>query len=367
MVSLTPITFVVTALIAFCTSRAAYSPACSPKYKGNINRIFFRFMRKSAGTTTFHYLKKVSENLGLEFKSQEAGLKTPRPAPNSSTFFVTNIREPVSRAISHYKYDQRWSCKNLMNKSWVPTENNIESRLEDFIHNPFGKKNPKRALEKLLGCAINCYAQWATGKRIIPSQMANFTDDLLTEASQVLFSYDLIIVQEWLQDPQYVKNIEHFFQTPGLKNRRMYCGDSSHKANKKIPLIIQNETMNSLKVKNQVDIMLYNELTSCPTGAKFSNRTIFQRSEPSSQRAAKRKGGKMLRMLEKESQRRKHNRQPPLNYSITEHGIWFDSAFYHYGSHYKLLRNLLEKLQKINGVEAVQLRKSSKVLRNWLH
>jgi hypothetical protein len=54
------------------------------------------------------YFKKVANHHGLKFKTRE-WKKAPDPgiSYDNGTFFVTHLREPVTRSISHFK------CKEI--------------------------------------------------------------------------------------------------------------------------------------------------------------------------------------------------------------------------------------------------------------
>jgi len=123
------------------------SPACHPHFNlalpnnkwsntTKFNRIYFYHSRKAAGSTVHKYLRKVADKYGIEFKAVEwRGMEEPGTSyenNNTNTFYVTNIREPISRSISHFKYQGRWDCKDLVfsrKNKFVPTEENANSLL----------------------------------------------------------------------------------------------------------------------------------------------------------------------------------------------------------------------------------------------
>ena len=118
------------------------SPACHPHFNlalpnnkwsntTKFNRIYFYHSRKAAGSTVHRYLRKVADKYGIELKAVEwSGMEEPGTSyenNNTNTFYVTNIREPISRSISHFKYQGRWNCKDLVfsrKNKFVPTEQN---------------------------------------------------------------------------------------------------------------------------------------------------------------------------------------------------------------------------------------------------
>jgi len=123
------------------------SPVCHPHFNlalpnnkwsntTKFNRIYFYHSRKAAGSTVHKYLRKVADKYGIELKAVEwSGMEEPGTSyenNNTNTFYVTNIREPISRSISHFKYQGRWDCHDLVfanKRKFVPTEENANSLL----------------------------------------------------------------------------------------------------------------------------------------------------------------------------------------------------------------------------------------------
>ncbi|VEU34794.1 unnamed protein product [Pseudo-nitzschia multistriata] len=382
----------------------------------NYTRLVFLHMRKAGGTTLYSYLKKVTNSRRttlkefiacegfkdcLELNNYEDGfhkynddernatmlwknrneIPYPRPFPSlnwddsGSTFYVTHLREPIARAISHYKYDQRWSCdisesrnslrymnisrhvtrelarannstkhdkftfyapSRATNKTYfVPSSENQKMEIEEWATELFpifkdkkGRGNhmdlayrPKR--DKLWHCSTNCYARWATGmyhpdqiyessfpsraeyNRTYPfsnyyykqkgnknrpwllrkmsemigndgdqeetqssneeQELTDFGKTLTEEALKILLRYDLIIVLEWLKDPEYVHHIEGIFAgIHGLHDKTpSFCDQESKYANNLAPPRISNETRELIWSRNEIDRNLYERLTSC--------------------------------------------------------------------------------------------------------
>lgn len=99
------------------------SPACHPhfnvalpKHKWNnttkFKRIYFYHARKAGGSTVHKYLGAVAEHYGIELKAVEwLAMEEPGSREyedDGATFYVTHLREPVDRAISHFKYQGRY-------------------------------------------------------------------------------------------------------------------------------------------------------------------------------------------------------------------------------------------------------------------
>ena len=205
-----------------------------------------------------------------------------------STLFVTHIREPTSRVISHYKYEMRWSCKSLTNKKqhFIPTENNTKTSLNHFIERPNTPMKGGNLNGHLWICSHNCYAKWSTGLcwdegSYDESQFCwshNETKhSFLSEARQSLWNYNFIFVIEWLNNPEYVRSIETMFGTPGLAHRQtfMRCGAESAAANLKVPLVVTSKQQKAMEHYNQLDRMLYQELTAdCHDKFRFPNQSL---------------------------------------------------------------------------------------------
>ncbi len=83
------------------------------------------------GTNLRRYLQKVAKHHGLEFEVLEYGMAEDPGTrdydddddDDGATFYVTHLREPVLHSISHFKYQGRWDCEQLVkNASYVPRE-----------------------------------------------------------------------------------------------------------------------------------------------------------------------------------------------------------------------------------------------------
>jgi hypothetical protein len=61
---------------------------------------FGRFLQ---GTTLRRYFEKVAAHHGLNFKAEEYTVAEDPGTHDEATLYVTHLREPVSRSISHFK------------------------------------------------------------------------------------------------------------------------------------------------------------------------------------------------------------------------------------------------------------------------
>lgn len=152
--------------------------------------------------------------------------------------------------------------------SFVPSEDNAE-KLETW--NQTHGHHPSSCLRRrnffMSTCAVNCYCQWFSGS--CPTR--DFPEDVpMTQqysiAKAKLLRYNFIVITEMLQHPKYVDAVERFFGVPGLIPRREihpWCEVESHYSNERVPLVIRNETLESLSQLNEIDIGLYHEIRDC--------------------------------------------------------------------------------------------------------
>ena len=128
-----------------------------------------------------------------------------------------------------------------------------------------GRPYPKFSLGE---CAVNCYTQWFSGLSCPDYNM--ITEEQYRVAKAKLYQYNFIVVLEKLSDPNYASAVEEFFGVPGITEKRAaFCERTSHKANKMNPLVMRNETVETLVNLNEVDIGLYKELTDCLDGDSY--------------------------------------------------------------------------------------------------
>jgi len=185
--------------------------------------------------------------------------------PDEETFYVTHLREPIDRSISHFKYNGRWPCKTMIKNDFVPTEENankLEMWNETGGHEPKTSCHNRNQKFRLGDCAVNCYTQWFGGLNCVRWQVP--IEEQYKVAMSKLLKYNLVVVIEKLRDPDYVHAIESFFGVTGiLKRGTPFCERISHKANTETPLIIRNETRARLTELNRVDLKLYHAITDC--------------------------------------------------------------------------------------------------------
>ena len=267
-------------------------PATSSFTKRKITRIYFAHMRKAGGTTLREYLKSVADSLNIQFVATEGG-HFEVPGSDENTLYVTHLRDPYKRSISHFEYEVRWPCLQLLkNESFVPTYDN-EANLtawiveKEYFHPSIRQRvvnvtdSPFHGTQKfLIDCSTNCYIRW------INHPDGTYSDDIhrpksiyYYKALEMFKKYDVIIDTDRLfgsydDDDGYAKQLEEFFGLRGMTshNTPMYCLRPSRNANRNYPLIIDNTTRDLLYDRNQADYDLYNELTQCHTS---SNRIVF--------------------------------------------------------------------------------------------
>eukprot|EP00579_Thalassiosira_antarctica_P030373 CAMPEP_0202029498 /NCGR_PEP_ID=MMETSP0905-20130828/64010_1 /ASSEMBLY_ACC=CAM_ASM_000554 /TAXON_ID=420261 /ORGANISM="Thalassiosira antarctica, Strain CCMP982" /LENGTH=500 /DNA_ID=CAMNT_0048593261 /DNA_START=20 /DNA_END=1522 /DNA_ORIENTATION=- len=269
------------------------SPACNPHFHlalpnnqwnnaTKFRRIHFYHARKAGGSSMHKYLVKVAEHYGLELKAVEwNAMEEPGMHDDDvSTFYVTHLREPVDRSISHFKYQGRWNCNDLVfpGKSFTPVEDNakkIKTWNQTGGHKPIkcrkGKKDTggRYPVFSLAQCAVNCYTQWFSGLSC-PEWGISLNQQYQVAKAKVL-KYNFIAVIEKMRDPNYVQAVEDFFGVPGITEKgKPYCERQSHKANSNVPLIVRNDTRERLTKLNQVDIKLYHELSDCLDSGQYT-------------------------------------------------------------------------------------------------
>ena len=272
-----------------------HSPVCYPRLlHGNtvVRRIFFGHMRKAGGSTLRAYFTNVTQKYDLEFEFSE-GTRIEEPGKRMDTIYITHVRDPVSRIISHYKYEGRWPCDQLVfNKSqFVPTMDN-SMRFERWIasadHN--GTCSSSRLRQIGWKCTSNCYIRWINFPRGFckrseelsmhhqpPKQQQGKFNNLYSRAQFRAYNFDVIIdIERLSRDSTYSSGIERMFGLDGLGKSKlgMFCGKRSRLANKLVPFQVSNRTLKELYMTNEPDYNLYNELISCPNGIIFPNQVL---------------------------------------------------------------------------------------------
>ncbi|KAL7516328.1 hypothetical protein ACHAWX_001355 [Stephanocyclus meneghinianus] len=259
------------------------SPACKPHFQvasppdqqlrwsnsSKFKRLYFYHARKAGGTSIKYYFEKVAKHHGLEFVSTEyLGSELPG-SHGETTFYVTHLRDPVSRSLSHFKYEGRWDCKQLTENFTLYNASEDNANKLETWNGTAGHhgdtpcmKTSKGTIFRLVKCAVNCYTQWFSS---LSCPLWNIPVSTQAEkAREVLLRFNLIVVLEKLEDHSYVAAIESFTGVPGLTaTRSAWCELESHKANRKVPLMVKKETIQHLRDLNRVDIDLSNNVSKC--------------------------------------------------------------------------------------------------------
>jgi hypothetical protein len=267
----------------------AESPACRPHFNvvsppqkqlhwlnsSKFTRLYFYHARKAGGTSMKYYFEKVAKHHGLEFASMEfEGSEIPG-TNDKTTFYVTHLRDPVSRSLSHFKYEGRWDCKQLTtNYTLYNASEENANKLETWNSTAghYGgvqcMQNRKREMFFLVKCASNCYTQWFSSL-----SCPSFGVPIHKQAEvarEVLLRFNFIVVLEKLNDPTYVAAVEGLFGVPNLTlAKSAWCEIESHRANTKFPLEIKNHTLQGLIEVNRVDTELYNNISQCLTDGVY--------------------------------------------------------------------------------------------------
>jgi len=240
-----------------------------------IDEIVLLHMRKAGGTTLRHYLSRVARRFRIEFKAYEGNptpdILTEESQDNVTRLYVTHLRHPVTRVVSHYLYENRWNCTNLPETITEPydfSSNYTKKSLSEYLDTPGTPRS-----NFLWGCNHDCYARWSTG--VFTDEQLASEKDLLGRARKTLSAYNLIIVTDWLKNPDYIKSIETLFG--GVKGMHasvpMYCGAKVQHANDLFPLEVPPEMYYRIHEMNKIDLQLYDEFTSCES-VRFPNRSL---------------------------------------------------------------------------------------------
>ena len=245
-------------------------PSCHPHHRvksttqpQSIKRIYFYHVRKAGGTMIRNYLQKVAEhyNIHLQVDEYNHASYIEEVGSKPDTIYITNLRDPVERSISHFKYSERWDCEQLVhNESFIPTQLNAR---------PFGMWNETKGFSKspcdlefsFTECAVNCYLQTFSG-------MGCTNNDWYKQYNMAfdrLRKYNLILIYERFKDPYYIQAVEDYFGGISGFNKpaHMFCGDESKEANDKVPLSV-SEFAHIFKLQslNKMDDRLYNDFVS---------------------------------------------------------------------------------------------------------
>jgi len=271
------------------------SPACQPKPRNNrtISRIYFSHTRKAGGSTLRHVLSKIERKFHLEMAIHEGsrtfnGTKDPSQdeviGSRSDTLYLTSIRDPVARALSHYKYEGRWDCRGIVERTFTPTANNSQP-LVDFVNetpqpgkirgmacNATRRTHQNKIRNSTLWeCGQSCYLRWfGSPFNCVENVTASFQTAL-----KKLLAYDIIVVTEWLENPDYLLQLEKYLGAPSYYrgSKRMYCGRESKYWNSVFPAELTPGMMRGIQQANLLDTHLYGRLVG-PCGGNSSHVTF---------------------------------------------------------------------------------------------
>ena len=242
-------------------------PSCYPHLSNStqqISRIYFYHVRKAGGSMIRNYLQKVCSyyNINLHMLEYNYASKYEEVGSRSDTLYVTNIRDPIERSISHYKYSERWDCQQLvMNVSFIPTRYNIEQPFNAWNDTQGFTSSPCDMPFSFTSCAVNCYIQAFSG---IGCTTSNWYDEY-NVAFDTLRRYNMVLVYEKFKDVKYVQAIENFFGGVQGFNEpsTMYCGEEAKEANELVPLsVTEFSHVFTLTKLNEMDNRLYNDFVS---------------------------------------------------------------------------------------------------------
>ena len=266
--------------------QSSLSPLCNPTLPPEhtpIKRIVFGHMRKAGGTTIMKYLKKVKKVYNLKLVSYEAGC-IERPGTRNDTLYITHIRNPVERAVTNFKYSERWDCRCLVGNqkrcppTWKPTEENAKS-MKEWL-----KQGDKCWKGMLYDCNSNCFIKWLNhqndGHDICadkPGTHHSVNSSHYQSALGTAKKFHLIIQTEKLRDEEYVESLENYFgvaSTFTQKKIPMYCDKQSKAANIAYPHNMTDTARTLLIGMNTEDNHFFKELSTCPDGIRFPKGSL---------------------------------------------------------------------------------------------
>jgi hypothetical protein len=262
------------------------SPACEPNFPPQkIQRIYFTHMRKAGGTTLRHYLRKVARHYSIHPQEEEAG-PDELPGTRNDTLYITHMRDPVNRSMSHFRYEGRWSCPDLMNSSFEPSYENAYA-LQDWVRTEFQGSNwtarlvhtGKTCKRKMWLCSANCYIKWLNWKKgrcVRELRNRSYFETTI----DTLYQYHMIIdVEQLFWNPDYAKRLERFFGVPGLDGLQASarCDKPSKMANKRYPLQnVSTVLLDELRERNRLDLEVYDQfISSCNGKMNFPPERTF--------------------------------------------------------------------------------------------
>ena len=271
--------------------QSALSPLCNPTLPPEhtpIKRIVFGHMRKAGGTTIMSYLRKVKKTYKLQLVSYEGGC-IERPGTRNDTLYITHIRNPVERAITHFKYSERWDCECLVGKkkkicppTWKPTEENAKS-MEEWLKQGDGCQW-RKVEQRLWHCSSNCFIKWLNhqnhGHDICadkPGSHHSVNSSHYQSALGTAKKFHLIIQTEKLRDEEYVESLENYFGVASTfteKKIPMYCDKESKAANGAYPHNMTDTARTLLIGMNTEDNHFFKELSTCPDGIQFPKGSL---------------------------------------------------------------------------------------------
>jgi hypothetical protein len=259
------------------SSSSFVSPACRPSFgdKKNISRIYFSHTRKAGGSTIAKFLENIATTKQWELVVNEA--REQESPDRDDTLYIVNLRDPIERIISDYKYEGRWDCKQLVynETEFLPSYEN-QKTIQDDIKDI--QESPILSVDNWLWrCVEQCYTRWY-GEQF--NMIHSNEDSTLQDNQQLrhammatlerLKKYDIIVITEWLKDLDYVKGLEAMFgrieSASGVLGRKkhFFCFNESAQWNNRLPMgEINNSTLAKLREMNRYDTELYNEITSC--------------------------------------------------------------------------------------------------------
>lgn len=242
--------------------------ACLQKGCGGV---FLYHVRKAAGTSIRDVLEQAckrwrvslfeTEGLTLDSTflshgSSGGGLGSV-PGGGGTLLSVTTLRDPVQRAISMYWYEHVGWWDGIQKKTekchtlsdWVATWRDDSPWKKDFM-----KKNPRSVYVEIENYYVKMLMGW-TGEHVD----GKLNESHLSKAKQVLNSFDVILLTEWMEDASQIDAQNALF--PGrstIATKHMLKGDKKAKERLQSKLAPNEDDIKTLlKKMNYLDLQLW--------------------------------------------------------------------------------------------------------------
>jgi len=234
-------------------------------YNGKYNKIYYQHSRKAAGTTLAFWLACVAKYHNMTFETDEDwSFQRYRLDKEPNTFFVTSLREPISRILSSYKYEGRWKITDRERttataKSFMDWMRETEERSHDnaFCKAPACDGEKEECFRcNLHACNSNYYSK-LFGSKSESKRPWILTDDNVREAKINMLRFNKVVEVEKLPQPSYLQQLQELFNAEiEITRTKSWFAEGQHPE----PYEIIDENLKYLQDLNTLDSRLYGEM-----------------------------------------------------------------------------------------------------------